>query len=136
MRLGQPVMVGLRYEGDRAHGALGLLLPCSGNGILLKQWVCIQAESRCRARQVSVGLRGEVTLMEFQQTWPSSRALSSSTSALCHLLVHELGKATTLAKIQGRQFFLPDFRFLLCKFKAGLGFLILALTPPFVIKKT
>ena len=53
MRLGQPVMVGLRYEGERAHGAPGLLLPCSGNGILLKQWVCTRAESRCQAWQVS-----------------------------------------------------------------------------------
>lgn len=73
--------------------------------------------------------------MEFQQTCLSSCALSSSTSALCHPLVQELGKATPLAKIQGRQFFLPDFRFLLCKLEAGPGFLRLALTPPFMIKK-
>ena len=53
--------------------------------------------------------------MEFQQTCPSSCALSSSTCALCHPLAQELGKATTLAKIQGRQVFLLDFRFLLCK---------------------
>lgn len=80
-------------------------------------------------------LRGEVTPMEFQQTCPSSCALSSSTCALCHPLVQELGKATTLAKIQGRQVFLLDFRFLLCKLETGPGFLRLALTPPFMIKK-
>lgn len=80
MRLGQPVMVGLRYEWERAHGALGvlkrksLLQPCQEMAFCYNGCACELRAGVTGSRHLCV-CRGEVlTPMEFQQTCPSSCA--------------------------------------------------------------